>query len=133
MPTLALDSNAVIYALQPGWLLKRLMRYQLAASIILEIEVLGYPHISTDEADRAAEFLRGVERINVGPDVARVAVAVRKERRRRTRASDACIAATALLRGVPLVTHNRPDFEGIVGLTLVDPLDPDDPNWPDPA
>lgn len=33
--------------------------------------------------------------------------------------SDAWIAATALLIGVPLVTHNRRHFEGIKDLTLI--------------
>lgn len=34
-------------------------------------------------------------------------------------AADAWIAATALLYGVPLVTHNRKDFEGIDGLVVI--------------
>ena len=33
--------------------------------------------------------------------------------------ADAWIAATALLHGIPLVTHNRSDYLGVDGLTLV--------------
>ena len=33
--------------------------------------------------------------------------------------SDAWIAATALQLGVPLVTHNRADFAGVAGLTII--------------
>lgn len=33
--------------------------------------------------------------------------------------SDAWIAATALLLNIPLVTHNRKDFEQIEGLTII--------------
>lgn len=33
--------------------------------------------------------------------------------------ADAWIAATALLSGVPLVTHNRNDYLGVPGLTLI--------------
>ena len=33
--------------------------------------------------------------------------------------ADAWIAATALLHGLPLVSHNRKDFAGVPGLTLI--------------
>lgn len=33
--------------------------------------------------------------------------------------ADAWIAATALLHGIPLITHNRRDFAGIEGLTVI--------------
>ena len=33
--------------------------------------------------------------------------------------SDAWIAATALLYGVPLLTHNAADFAGVAGLTVI--------------
>jgi predicted nucleic acid-binding protein len=38
---------------------------------------------------------------------------------RRIECADAWIAATALLYGVPLVTHNRNDYLGVAGLTLL--------------
>ena len=38
---------------------------------------------------------------------------------RRIESSDAWIAATALLQGAPLVTHNRSDYLGVPGLTLI--------------
>lgn len=34
-------------------------------------------------------------------------------------AGDAWVAATALLRGVPLVTHNRADFAAVADLTVI--------------
>ena len=34
-------------------------------------------------------------------------------------AADAWIAATALLHGIPLVTHNRSHYLGVEGLTLI--------------
>jgi predicted nucleic acid-binding protein len=33
--------------------------------------------------------------------------------------ADAWIAATALVAGVPLVTHNAADFRGVAGLTII--------------
>jgi tRNA(fMet)-specific endonuclease VapC len=38
---------------------------------------------------------------------------------RRVDCADAWIAATALLAGVPLITHNRNDYPGVPGLTLI--------------
>jgi predicted nucleic acid-binding protein len=38
---------------------------------------------------------------------------------RRIDCADAWIAATALLAGAPLVTHNRADYLGVPGLTLI--------------
>lgn len=34
-------------------------------------------------------------------------------------AADALIAATALALGIPLLTNNKRDFEGIEGLTVI--------------
>ena len=34
-------------------------------------------------------------------------------------AADAWIAATALMQGVSLVTHNRSDYEGVEGLSII--------------
>jgi predicted nucleic acid-binding protein len=38
---------------------------------------------------------------------------------RRIDCADAWIAATALLAGAPLITHNRNDYLGVPGLTLI--------------
>jgi tRNA(fMet)-specific endonuclease VapC len=38
---------------------------------------------------------------------------------RRIECADAWIAATALVYGVPLVTHNRNDYLGVPGRTLI--------------
>jgi predicted nucleic acid-binding protein len=38
---------------------------------------------------------------------------------RRIECADAWIAATALLVGAPLITHNRNDYLGVPGLTLI--------------
>jgi predicted nucleic acid-binding protein len=40
-------------------------------------------------------------------------------RGRRIECADAWIAATALITGAPLITHNRSDYLGVPGLTLV--------------
>jgi predicted nucleic acid-binding protein len=61
------------------------------------------------------------------PDLCRWWAAVTVEARRRGRpiqAADAWIAATALLYGIPLVTHNPSDYAGVPGLTLISEVGP---------
>jgi tRNA(fMet)-specific endonuclease VapC len=56
------------------------------------------------------------------PDLCRWWAAVKVAARRAGRpiqSSDAWIAATALLYGIPLVTHNPDDFAGVAGLTVI--------------
>ena len=48
----------------------------------------------------------------------------RNEASRRQKAADAWNAAAALSLGVPIVTHNQADFEGIPGLEVVFHADP---------
>ena len=40
-------------------------------------------------------------------------------RGRRIECADAWIAATPLITGAPLITHNRNDYLGVPGLTLI--------------
>jgi len=40
---------------------------------------------------------------------------------RRIKLPDAIIAATALAHGLPLITRNTADFQGILGLLVVNP------------
>ena len=48
--------------------------------------------------------------------------AVQLRQQRRMSLGDSLIAATALVHGEPLVTHNLSDFNWIEGLELIDPL-----------
>jgi predicted nucleic acid-binding protein len=56
------------------------------------------------------------------PDLCRawgVAITAAQAAGRRIECADAWIAATALLYNAPLVTHNRKDYLGVPGLTLI--------------
>jgi predicted nucleic acid-binding protein len=48
--------------------------------------------------------------------------AVKLRRQRRMTLGDALVAATCLVYGLALVTHNTADFNGIPGLQVLDPL-----------
>ncbi len=58
--------------------------------------------------------------IPASPEVCRRWGEVRSERRRQPISpEDAWVAATALVHGCPLVTHNAADFQDIAGLTVL--------------
>ncbi len=73
--------------------------------------------------DQRLHWLRlYLSRFTVSPDLCRKWAEVMVSARaagRRIECADAWIAATALLYGVPLVTHNRSDYLGVPGLTLI--------------
>jgi len=65
-------------------------------------------------------FLAGYLIVESSPEICRRWGAVRSERRTQPiSVDDAWIAATALEHGLELLTHNRDDFQGIAGLTII--------------
>ncbi|MCU0755893.1 MAG: type II toxin-antitoxin system VapC family toxin [Xanthomonadales bacterium] len=118
------DSNVFIYHLngQLGAAGISLLRAGLlrggAYSVISRIEVLGFAQPEAELATAAALFA-GLQPIAV--DDAVITESIRLRRTRKIKIPDALIAASALTRGLPLVTHNLADFQWISGLTLIDP------------
>lgn len=88
------------------------------AGRISRIEVLGFPQPDDQLAMADALFARLTP---VPVDEAVIAETIRLRRTRRIKIPDALIAASALTRGLPLVTHNLADFRSIDSLTLIDP------------
>lgn len=118
------DSNVFIYHLngQLGETGAALLRAGLlrggAYSVISRIEVLGFPQPDEQLAIAEALFARLTP---VSVDEAVIAETIRLRRTRRIKIPDALIAASALTRGLPLVTHTLADFRAIDGLELIDP------------
>ena len=121
------DSNILIYYLNRT--LPHAARVQVnrwitegaAISVITRIEVLGYPQ-TADELRRAAGLVTSFTEVFLQEAIVQRTILVRQQHR--VRLPDAVIAATALERGVPLVTRNVRDFQGIPGLTLLNPFAP---------
>ncbi len=65
-------------------------------------------------------LLNGLDIIPSSADIDRRWAAIRFERRHQPiSVADAWIAATALVHGYELVSHNPADFQGIRGLTVI--------------
>ena len=121
------DSNILIYYLNRT--LPHAARVQVdrwitegaAISTITRIEVLGFP-MTADARQQAEDLLAQFDETPLQEAIVQRTIALRQQHR--IRLPDAVIAATALERGVPLVTRNVRDFQGIPGLTRLNPFAP---------
>ena len=117
-----IDSNIVIYASQPQYLVLRLFldSVRRSISIVSYIEALGYHRLTADTADYITDSFQGSQILPLTNTIDQQAVTLRQHRRMGL--GDAIIAATALTHNLALVTHNTDDFRWIGGLELLDPL-----------
>lgn len=117
-----IDSNVLIYAAQPEHdVLRQFIReYAPAVSVVSYIEELGYHRLQEAERRLLEKFFRAAEILPLSDPVVEQAVQLRQRRRRSL--GDSIVAATALVHGRSLATHNTEDFEWIEELTVLDPL-----------
>jgi len=119
------DSNIVIYAAESTNNLCSPFVEDDAAVIasVTRIEVLGFPgfaSMSFDRRDRLQRILSTLIEIDLDGPIIQGAIALRQQRRMRL--ADAVIAATALVRNLPLVTRNVADFKHIEAIQIVNPF-----------
>src|ERR1700756_5692649 len=88
-------------------------------SVIIRIEVLGFE----DEREKMTvleAFMNTATDIPFDREVTQKTITLR-ENYKRLKLGDAIIAATAIVHGLTLVTHNIDDFKKIEGLELLNP------------
>lgn len=118
-----LDSNLIIYALQPAHQQLRdfVAVKSPAVSAISYVEVLGYHKLTPADRSALQKFFDSVLMLPVDRPVLERAVDLRQLRRMSL--GDSLIAATALVHDRVLATHNTADFAWISGLQLHDPIE----------
>jgi len=118
-----LDTNILILAVVPGsdlfsgWLANSAAR----VSVVTRIEALGFWRIGPVEKAMLAVLFDRLAQVELRPNIADRAIALRQ--RRRMGLADSIIAATALEHGIPLVTRNPADFRRIDDLRVIDPFE----------
>lgn len=101
---LLLDTNVVLYMLD-GILAEPLPRAPAAVSIITRLELLSFPGITPQEEESVLSFLKDVETIGLTPVIEDTCIQLRKKYR--LRLSDAIIGATALAKGMHLLSNDK--------------------------
>ncbi len=94
---------------------------QPVISVITHIELFSNPRISATELAQLRQFV-ALATVHSDLDPALVEAAITVRQRHKVKTPDAIIAATALVRGLMLVTRNTRDFEQIDGLTVINPF-----------
>ena len=117
------DSNLVIYAALPehAFLEAWFCRETPFVSAVSYVEALGYHKLAVEDKESLERFFAQAPMLDLTAPVLREAVRLRQLRKMGL--GDALIAATALIHGLTLATHNTSDFAWIPNLSLVDPFE----------
>jgi predicted nucleic acid-binding protein len=111
--TYLFDTNIVIYyfnGLTADEALHNLLRESFKISIITKIEFLGWSEFAAnpDLYNQARAFIHNASLYGLTEEIAEQAIRLRQQFK--TKTPDAIIAATALVNGLTVVTHNTDDF-----------------------
>jgi predicted nucleic acid-binding protein len=90
-------------------------------SVITKIEILGFKAPGEYE-QLLINFMQDVAVLSLTDDIVAASINIRKNYK--AKLPDAIIAATALVHGLTLLTHNLADFKNILDLALMDPYNP---------
>ena len=115
-----LDTNIILYLLG-GKLAEPLEPAEYYISVITELELLSYPHLSNEEEQQIRSFLDDVTLVGLNEEIRESAIQFRREHH--LKLPDAIICATAFVLDASLLSndtglHNIPSFE-VVSLPLV--------------
>lgn len=114
---LVLDTNAVLYVLTGDETLADfLFEKELYISIITEMELLAYKHITAKEQAQIVAFIKELKVININNAVKTAAIEVKKASQMKL--PDSIIAATAISLQLSLVTSDK-QFKTLKGLDVI--------------
>jgi len=112
-----LDTNTVLYVLKGDEVLANfLYQESLFISVITEIELLSYKHITTSEENQIRSFISEFEIIGIDDAIKEKSIRVRKSYG--LKLPDTLIVASALHLDLPLVTSDK-QFKQIKELELI--------------
>jgi len=100
-----LDTNIALYLLGGDQILAALLdQKEISLSVISEMELLGYPGITSTETARIKGFLSDCQIVDLNIFIKELAIEIRKSYQ--LKLPDAIIAATALHLNIPLISSD---------------------------
>jgi len=117
------DSNLIIYAASKKYtaLADWFKENKPSVTAISLVETLGYHKLHPEDKRFLGAFFAELVIHYPTLEVIRTAIDLRQQRAMSL--GDSLVAATALVHGLTLATHNTKDFEWITFLEVVDPLE----------
>ena len=109
------DTNALIYLLNGNPCMTPYLDKSLVYSVISEMELLSYPGITESEENSIKSLLADCEEIALSTGIKEKTIELRKKYR--TKLPDAIVAASAIVKGLPLITADK-GFNQIEELNL---------------
>ncbi|MDY6357086.1 MAG: type II toxin-antitoxin system VapC family toxin [Catonella sp.] len=115
------DTNAIIYFVNGNDCMKPYRNNCFNVSIISEMELLSFPAITESETNRIKAVINKCIEINIDTAIKEKTIELRKKYS--TKLPDSIIAATAICRGLKLVTADK-GFSKIeeLNLQLIEPV-----------
>jgi predicted nucleic acid-binding protein len=89
-------------------------------SVVTKIEVLGF-NAPTEHYQLLKDFMNDATLFGLTDEIIDASIEVRKNHK--TKLPDAIIAATALVKGLTIISRNTKDFQNIEGLKCINPYD----------
>ncbi len=116
------DTNVLIYLSKNALDPERILKDEIAISVITKIEVLGFSFKNNDEHELLLAICSELNVIPLTDLIVEETIFLRKNYR--IKLPDAIIYATALVENVPLLTNNIDDFKSIDrDVKLINPFD----------
>ena len=109
------DTNALIYLLNGNPCMTPYLDQRLVYSVISEMELLSYSGITESEENSIKSLLADCEEIALSAAIKEKTIELRKKYR--TKLPDAIDAASAIVKGLPLITADK-GFNQIEELNL---------------
>ena len=99
------DTNALIYLLNGNPCMAPYLDKSLIYSVISEMELLSYSGITESEENSIKSLLEDCEAIPLSTEIKEKTIELRKKYR--TKLPDAIVAASAIVKGLPLITADK--------------------------
>ncbi|MCF8449716.1 MAG: type II toxin-antitoxin system VapC family toxin [Taibaiella sp.] len=113
---IVLDTNIILYLLAGDETVSAFLQNKEGyVSVITEMELIGYPDITTKELKQIKSFLEDCTIIDINEEIKDTYVAIRKKYRQKL--GDAITTATAIYLDIPLMTADK-GFNKITELQL---------------